>query len=44
MRVSVSAEVYGDYNKKENFKAPVHAKSENVITHLIELLDKSVLF
>lgn len=44
MRVSVSAEVYGEYNKKENFTAPVHPKSEEDLQILISLLDKNVLF
>ena len=30
MRSSVSAEVYGEYNKKENFTPPIHQKSEDV--------------
>lgn len=28
MRISVCAEVYGEFNKKEDFKPPVHPKSE----------------
>ncbi len=28
-RISVSAEVYGEYNKKGKFRAPVHAKSND---------------
>lgn len=44
MRISVSAEVYGDHNKKENFKAPIHAKPEESILHIIQLLNQSVLF
>lgn len=27
-RMSVSAEVFGNFNKKEDFKPPVHAKTE----------------
>lgn len=43
-RVSVSAEVYGEYNKQKEFKAPIHPKEENKILHIVELLNKSVLF
>lgn len=28
MRISVSAEVYGEYNQKKDFKAPVNTKAE----------------
>lgn len=28
MRISVSAEAYGEHNKKEDFKPPIHAKPE----------------
>ena len=31
MRISVSAEVYGEYNKKKDFKAPINAKPESTI-------------
>lgn len=44
MRISVSAEAYGDYNKKGDFKAPVHPKSEEKIQHILSLLKQSVLF
>lgn len=44
MRVSVSAEVYGEYNKKGDFKAPIHPKPEENIKQIINLLDKQVLF
>lgn len=44
MRISVSAEVYGEYNKKGDFKAPVHQKSEEKINHITQMLKKSVLF
>ncbi len=39
MRISVSAEAYGEYNKKGNFKAPVNPKPENKIIHIVELLN-----
>ena len=35
MRISVSAEAYGEYNKKGDFNAPVHPKSEEIIKHII---------
>lgn len=31
MRSSVSAEVYGEFNKKEDFKPPIHSKSEDTV-------------
>lgn len=44
MRISVSAEAYGDHNKKEDFEPPIHPKPEESILHIIDLLNKSVLF
>ena len=44
MRSSVSAEVYGEHNKKEDFQPPIHQKSEAVLNDIILKLDKSVLF
>ena len=44
MRSSVSAEVYGEYNKKENFTPPIHQKSEDVQKGIIQKLNMSVLF
>jgi cAMP-dependent protein kinase regulator len=44
MRSSVSAEVYGDYNKKGDFKAPVIPKSEEVKQQIIKILNNSFLF
>ena len=43
-RESVSAEVYGEYNKKGNFKPPVHQKSKEQVQKIISLIDKSFLF
>lgn len=43
-RISVSAEVYGSYNKKEDFKPPVHPKSGEQQQKLFNKLDKSFLF
>lgn len=44
MRISVSAEAYGDHNKKEDFHPPIHAKPEETILHIMDLLSQSVLF
>jgi len=44
MRDSVSAEAYGEYNKKGNFKPPVHAKTQEQLTKIVSLLDQSFLF
>ena len=44
MRISVSAEVYGEYNKKKDFKAPINAKPESTIQNIIGKLEKSFLF
>ena len=44
MRVSVSAEVYGDHNKKIDFIIPIHPKNEETIIHIMSLLNKSILF
>lgn len=35
MRVSVSAEVYGEHNKKEDFKPPIHQKPEETVQDII---------
>ena len=43
-RISVSAEVYGSYNKKEDFKPPSFPKSEDQKQKLYNKLDKSFLF
>ncbi len=43
-RISVSAEAYGEFNKKGQFKPPVHSKSNDCLKKIISLLDKSFLF
>lgn len=43
-RNSVSAEVYGQYNKKKDFIAPVHPKTEEQKTHILNLISKNFLF
>jgi len=44
MRTSVSAEAYGNWNKKENFTAPVYPKNEQQKRRLSETLRKSFMF
>ncbi|PFH34127.1 cyclic nucleotide-binding domain-containing protein [Besnoitia besnoiti] len=44
MRCSVSAEVYGEWNKKKNFVAPVYEKDEEQKTKLERILRQSFLF
>ena len=43
-RTSVSAEVYGMFNKKEDFTPPVFPKSEEVKESLLQKLNESILF
>lgn len=43
-RNSVSAEVYGAYNKKEHYKPKVVAKSQESKDQIRDLLSKSILF
>lgn len=43
-RSGVSAEVYGEFNKKESFQAKLIPKSEETKTRILILLQKSVLF
>ena len=43
-RSAVSAEVYGDYNKKEEFKPRVIPKSEDVKTRILTRLKQSFIF
>ena len=43
-RASVSAEAFGNWNKKEEFKAPVHEKSEEVTTALRARLSQAFMF
>lgn len=44
MRTSVSAEAYGDFNKKTEFTPPVHAKDDEVKGKLKKKLQDSFLF
>ncbi|CAD7964830.1 unnamed protein product [Amoebophrya sp. A120] len=44
MRGSVSAEAYGEWNKKEAFEVPVYPKSEDQESRLKETLSKSFMF
>ncbi|KAF8817667.1 cyclic nucleotide-binding domain-containing protein, partial [Cardiosporidium cionae] len=44
MRTSVSAEVYGEFNKLGDFKAPVHAKSSDQKERILAKLNVSFLF
>ena len=44
MRISVCAEVYGEFNKKEDFKPPVYEKSNEELEQIITKLQKSFLF
>lgn len=44
MRISVSAEVYGEYNKKKDFKAPINPKPEQSIQKIIKNIDNNFLF
>ncbi|OXB70706.1 UNVERIFIED_CONTAM: hypothetical protein H355_009212 [Colinus virginianus] len=44
MRCSVSAEVYGEWNKKKNFVAPVYAKDDEQKKRLESILKQSFLF
>jgi len=43
-RASVSAEAFGNWNKKEEFKAPIYAKSEEVTTALRSRLSQAFMF
>jgi len=43
-RKGISAEVFGDYNKKGDFTAKVIKKSEESISFLKNLLLKSIMF
>jgi len=43
-RQSVSAEAYGDYNKKGNFVAPVHIKSEEQKARIRKTIQASFMF
>ena len=44
MRASVSAEVYGEFNKKQQFVPPVHQKSEDQQQRILSKLNVSFLF
>lgn len=43
-RAAVSAEVYGDYNKKEDFKPTVIPKAEDVKKRILTRLKQSFMF
>lgn len=43
-RQSVSAEAFGRWNQKEEFKAPVYPKSEEVLTALKKRLEQAFMF
>ena len=43
-RASVSAEAFGNWNKKEEFKAPFYEKSEQLITALRSRLSQAFMF
>lgn len=43
-RISVSAEVYGEYNKKREFIPPVYAKSSEQRERILQKIAKSFLF
>lgn len=44
MRTSVSAEAYGEWNKKEDFTPPVYPKTDDQKTRLAATLAKSFMF
>merc|ERR1719235_732638 len=44
MRTSVSAEAYGDWNKKKEFTPPRHPKSDEQRTRIREVLGRNFLF
>jgi cAMP-dependent protein kinase regulator len=43
-RAAVSAEVYGEYNKKEDFKPVIIPKSEEVKQRILSRLQQSFMF
>lgn len=43
-RASVSAEAFGNWNKKEEFKAPFHPKSEQLVSALRDRLSQAFMF
>ena len=43
-RISVSAEAYGEFNKKSDFKPPVHQKTHDQLVSIKSKLNKSFLF
>merc|ERR1719174_555431 len=43
-RASVSAEAYGAWNQKKEFTPPVHAKSDEQKTRLVNCLKNSFMF
>lgn len=44
MRISVSAEVYGDYNKEKDFKPPVFQKSLEEMNKIFQILNQNFIF
>ena len=44
MRQSVCAEVYGEHNKREAFKPPVYAKSEDQRDRIVKKLNQNFMF
>jgi len=42
--MSVSAEVYGNFNKKEDYKPPVHPKTELQITAIKKRIEGNFMF
>lgn len=43
-RMSVSAEVFGKFNKQEDYKAPVFAKSPEQIAAITQRMEKNFFF
>ena len=43
-RQSVSAEAFGNWNKKEDFKPPVHPKTDEVKKALKDRLEQAFMF
>jgi len=43
-RQSVSAECFGNFNKKEDFTAPFYEKNEEVLAQLKSRLEESFMF
>lgn len=43
-RMSVSAEVFGNYNKQEDYQAPVYAKTPEQIAAITKRMEKNFFF